>query len=350
MSTISIPKEKLTNYVKNIFLKAGLEEEAADITARHIVFANLRGVDSHGVTRVSIYCKRLAAGTINPHPQIRVERETPASALLHADNGIGIYSATKGMEMAIEKAKKSGIAVVGVYESNHCGMLAAYTLQAAQQDCIAMATTNAPSLIAPWGGKEPFFGTNPFSYAVPVAGGQDIVFDMATSVAARGKILLAKQNNQQIPLGWALTKDGEPTTDPNEALEGIILPVGGHKGYGLMVMVEVLSALFTGAQFGPHVGDMYKSATAQQRVGHTFIVIRADLFQDLDKFKQRMHQFVREIKSVAKLKDTEEIYLPGELERIQYQKRAAKGIPLSRELLEDLTETAHRYGISERLI
>lgn len=346
---VLVSKEGLTSYINDIFLKIGLSKEQAEIISNHLVLANLRGVDSHGVTRLAIYCKRFELGLINKHATIRIERETPSSALIDGNNGFGIVNATKGIQLAMKKARENGIAVVGVYNSNHCGMLSDYTIQAARNDCIALATTNAPSLIAPWGGKEPFFGTNPFSYGIPVGGEKDIIFDMATSVVARGKILLAKQNNTTIPLGWALTKDGNPTNDPDEALDGVLLPVGEHKGYGLNLMVEILSGIFTGANFGPHVGDLYDDYERTQKVGHTFIVMKADLFEDIDVFKHRVNQMIDEIKEVKHMDGVDEIYLPGEIETNILEERSENGIPLGTELVQTLHDIAWRYGISRKL-
>lgn len=342
---IIVQKEDLEKCVLEIFQAAGLTEEQASIVARHLVLANLRGIDSHGVSRVDIYTKRLDLGIMKRKTEINVIKETPSSMLLDGGSGVGIVLATKGMQIAVEKAKATGIAIVGINNSSHCGMLADYTAYAAQNDCIALAVTNAPSSMAPWGGKESYFGTNPLSYGVPAGNEVDIVFDMATSVVARGKITLARKNNQKIPVGWAISKEGYPTTDPIEAGEGLVLPVGGPKGYGLAFFVEVLSGLLTGAAFGPYISSLYKDLNKSQNVGQFFLVIRADLFEDLDSFKDRIDQMVREIRNIPLAHGYDRIYLPGEIEYERSKKLAVEGIPLSKNVLVELASVVERYGL-----
>ena len=227
--TERIGKQNLEVFVEEIFLNAGLDQGQAKEIARHLVLANLRGVDSHGVNRVEIYTKRLEQGLVNKVFDPAISHDTPVSALIDAKNGSGIPVSAFGMDLAIQKAKQSGIGIVGIKNSNHCGMLADYVSKAVKEGCVALATTNAPANMPPWGGRERFFGTNPISYGVPAGEEDDIVFDMATSKVARGKIILAQKNKQEIPLGCALSTDVHPTTDPAEELEGVVLTVVGHK-------------------------------------------------------------------------------------------------------------------------
>ncbi|GAB7387020.1 Ldh family oxidoreductase [Bacillaceae bacterium] len=348
--TARIPKQALEDFVREIFLAVGLDDEQSAIIARHLVLANLRGVDSHGVSRVDIYTRRLDAGIVSKTYNGKIVRENFASALIDAGNSSGIVAATKGIELAVKKAKEVGVGVVGIKHSNHCGMLADYTLYAVNNDCIAIATTNAPANMAPWGGKERFFGTNPFSYGIPAGQEIDIVFDMATSIVARGKIILAKKNHLSIPLGWAISKEGKPTTDPDEALEGLVLPVGGAKGYGITFFVEAMSAVFTGAAFGPHVGDLYNDFSRPQDVGQFFFAMRADLFQPIGEFKQRMDEMIRAIRKIPLMEGVERIYLPGEIELLKTAEREVKGIPVSKEVLNELQAVAARYGVSKQLL
>lgn len=343
-------KELLESMVSRIFIKSGLDQWQSNTISRHLVLANLRGVDSHGVSRVPIYVKRIESGLTNKSLELTIERETSCTALVDAKNASGIPVATKGIQLAVEKAKEHGIGLVGIKNSNHCGMLADYTQYAASQDCIALATANAPANMAPWGGKERFFGTNPFSYGISAGEELDIIFDMATSVVARGKIINAYRNNQQIPIGWAISKDGKPTTDAGEALEGLVLPVGGPKGYGIALLVEVLSGLFTGASFGPQIGDLYKDFDRYQNVGQFFFVTRADLFQPLQEYKERMDQMIREIRQVPIIDGVDQIYLPGEIEQKTKSEREVKGIPLSNEIFDDLMMVAEKYKVSNELI
>lgn len=347
---VLIQKNELERFVQRIFSKVGLDEAQAQTIARHLVLANLRGIDSHGVTRVGIYSKRIELGLTNKESEVQLERETASSALVDARNTSGIVAATTGIKLAVQKAKATGVGVVGIKNSNHCGMLADYTQYAAENDCISIATTNAPPNMAPWGGKERYFGTNPFSYSIPAGEEIDIVFDMATSVVARGKIINAEKNNQQIPLGWAISKDGKPTTDPSEALDGLVLPVGGPKGYGIAMLVDVLSGLFTGALNGPWIRDLYRDFTEPQNVGQFFMVMRADLFQPLEVFKSRMDQAIQEIRAIPTMEGVDRIYLPGEIERLTMLERERNGIPLSPQIVNELVEVAEKYSVTNTLL
>ncbi|GAF23125.1 LOW QUALITY PROTEIN: (R)-2-hydroxyacid dehydrogenase [Bacillus sp. JCM 19047] len=342
---MQVNKDSLQELVTTLFQKAGFEYEQAHTLAAHLVLANLRGVDSHGVSRVKTYIERARSGMINVGKEYEIERDLPSSCLINGKNHMGILLATDAIQLAVKKAQATGIGIVGIKRSNHCGMLADYVSYAAKHDCVAIAVTNAPPSMAPWGGKAAFFGTNPFAYGMPVANAEPIVFDMATSVVARGKIRLAKKNNQSIPLGWAVSKDGQPTEDPATALDGgTVLPVGGPKGYGLAFFVEVLSALMTGASFGPHLGSLYEKE--EQDVGQFFLVYKADLFVELDEFKQRIAQMATEIKANPRADGVEEIFLPGEREDMEKAKRLKEGIPLSEAVVSELEEVAAYYGVA----
>ncbi|PZE21687.1 Ldh family oxidoreductase [Paenibacillus xerothermodurans] len=351
MSTnvVRVQKEQLQDFVYRIFISSGLDENQSHVIARHLVLANLRGVDSHGVSRVAIYTKRLDLDLTNKQCDLLTVRESAASALLDARNCSGIAAATKGIELAVRKAKESGIGVVGIYHSNHCGMLADYTMYAAANDCIALAMTNARANMAPWGGRERFFGTNPISYGIPAGEETDIVFDMATSVVARGKIINAQKNQQSIPVGWAITKEGKPTSDATEALEGLVLPVGGHKGSGIAMLVDILSGLFTGARYGPHISDLYNNFEEHQNVGQFFMVMRADLFQPLEQFKARVDGMIREIRQVPLVEGVEKIYLPGEMEQEVMAERLRDGVPLSAQVYDELAQVSRRYDLPQSL-
>lgn len=348
-SSVRIAKSDLEEFLENIFLAAGLDSHQSVSIASHLVHANLRGVDSHGVSRVDIYTKRLDLGLVNKVFDPQHTYETPISVLINAENCQGIPVSSYGMDLAIEKAKESGIGIVGIKNSNHCGMLADYVAKAVNEDCIALATTNAPSNMPPWGGSGRFFGTNPISYGVPAGEEENIIFDMATSKVSRGKVILAQKNNQSIPLGWALSSSGMPTEDPSQAADGVLLPVGEHKGYGLAFLVETLSALFTGAAFGPQIGDLYKNLEDTQNVGQFFLVMRADLFQPIEVFKQRMDEIIREIRQVPLMEGTDKIYLPGEIELETYRDRIQNGIPISQEIINELIRVAERYEVKADL-
>jgi LDH2 family malate/lactate/ureidoglycolate dehydrogenase len=347
-NTTRINHKSLEKFVYSIFVAAGLDDTHSQLIARHLVLANLRGVDSHGVSRVDIYTRRLDLGTVSKSYNPVIKTESPVSALIDGGNSSGIPLATDGIKLAIAKAKQYGIGVVGISNSNHCGMLADYISQAVEEDCVALATTNAPANMAPWGGKGRFFGTNPFAYGIPAGKESNIVCDMATSKVAKGKIIVAQKNNQSIPLGWALSSEGKPTTDPNEALNGVFLPVGEAKGYGLTVLVESLSALMTGSAFGPHIGDLYKESE-KQNVGQFFYVMRADLLRPLDEFKADVDSMIQEIRNVPLAENVDKIYLPGEIEQNNYRERETNGVPISQEILNELLLVGKRYNVQAQL-
>ncbi|GEL78564.1 Ldh family oxidoreductase [Tenuibacillus multivorans] len=347
-TNIRVNHEDLKQYVTEIFIGAGLNSRKSQMVAEHLTKANLRGIDSHGVTRVRNYTDRLRSGVVNHDQDVKIVKDSPAAALIDGCNQLGILTATDAMNIAIKKAKDNGIAIVGVKNSNHCGMLADYTQRAAEEDCVSLVTTNAPPNMAPWGGRERYFGTNPISYGIPGYQGKNIIFDMATSVVARGKIKLALKNNEEIPLGWAITKEGKPTTNPEEAMGGVVLPVGGPKGYGLAFYVEVLSGLLTGASFGPYLGRPEDLSTTQD-IGHFFFVMRADVFEDIEVFKERMSQLSEDIKKVPLAQGFEKIYLPGEIEANHLIERKENGIPLSKGVLEELQSLGQVYNTKCKL-
>lgn len=334
-----VSEQKLRALAQNLFIRAGIEERDAVVIASHLVEASLRGVDSHGMSRVPIYVKRMKNGLVSVQGSIEVVRETPVSALIDGHNRPGILVAQQAIELAVRKAQASGMAVVGANHSNHCGMLASYAKYAVRNGCIAIITSNASPSMAPWGGRESFFGTNPLCYGIPAGKENPIILDMATSVVAKGKIRLAEKHKQPIPNDWAITKEGHRTTNPSEALEGLVLPVGGPKGYGLVLLMDVLSGVMTGANYGPKVSSMFEPRV--QGLGHCFIVMRPDLFQPIDQFAGTIDRMVREIRQVKLMEGVERIYLPGEIEWITEQTRRAEGIPLSEPLIEELRQVGN---------
>lgn len=346
MGNVAIVRDDpLLNLVRGIFSSLGVPEKDAETVAAHLVQANLRGVDSHGVSRVGIYAKRLELGLVEKEAHTTLVRETPVSALMDGGNGLGIVVASSAMELAIEKANGSGIGAVAVTNSNHCGMLADYAQRAVESGMISLCTTSAPANMAPWGGRERFFGTNPLAYGVPAGDELDIVFDMATSHVARGKIILANKNNERIPLGWAIDPEGVETTDPASALEGMVLPLGGAKGSGLAFFVEVLSSILSGAHFGAHIPSLYDDFDQEQYVGHFFLALRPDLFLSMEEFLGRMDLMIRELRNVRPAEGFSRVYLPGELELEKEKERRTHGIPVSEEVLEELESIASLYGV-----
>ena len=343
---LRFPAPALEKFAAEVFTRVGVDPEDARLVANHLVTANLRGVDSHGMSRLGGYIKRLEMGLVNKRNEMRVLRETPVSVYIDAGNAMGHPAAYRATLMAVEKARTTGMAVAGVRNSNHCGVLAYYTEVATREDMIGWATTNASPNMAPWGGREAYLGTNPLSVAVPAGEEPAVILDMATSQVAKGKVMLAAQKGEPIPEIWAMTALGEPTTDARAALDGLLLPLGGPKGYCLSAIVDIMSGILTGAAFGPHIGDLVRDFTRPQDVGYFFAAIRADLFVPLEEFKTRMDQMIREIKEALRLKGVERIYLPGEIEYEKVRERSREGIPVSRELVKELRVIGARYGVA----
>lgn len=347
---VLVKPDRLEKVVHDLFSASGLPEDESEEIARHLVLANLRGVDSHGVGRVAVYIERLELGLVSPVTMVETLRETPVSALLDGGNGSGLVVAARAMRTATEKAEESGIGMVCVRGSNHCGMLAHYTGQAAERGLIGLASTSAPATMAPWGSRQPFFGTNPLSYAIPMpADEDDIVFDMATSQVARGKIILAAKEGRQIPLGWALNQEGKSTESAEEALEGTMLPLGGPKGSGLALLAEILSSALSSAFYGPHIPALYDNPDREQGLGHFFLAFRPDLFVEPHEFAQRVSGMSRELRALPLAAGHEQVYLPGEPEAETARERREKGVPLSPAVLDELADLAGRLGVDSSL-
>ena len=336
---------QLKRFCSAVLQKVEIPPAEADLIAESLVQANLWGVDSHGVIKMAIYVKRLRKKLINPNPTINILRETPAMAVVDGDNGAGQVVGARAMELAIAKARESGIGLVGIRNSNHFGTAAFFTMMALRKEMIGIALSNAPATMAPWGGRSPYLGTNPISVAVPAGQELPIVLDMASSVVARGKIILAAQRGESIPVGWAIDTDGEATTSAASALDGSLLPFGGPKGSAIALLIDVATGVLTGGVFGPHVGDLYRNMEYPQRVGHMMGAIEISWFSDVAEFKNRIDRMIRELKSVPPAKGVSEVLLPGEIERRIQQQREAEGIPLTPDVIDDLSRLALEYGV-----
>jgi LDH2 family malate/lactate/ureidoglycolate dehydrogenase len=337
--------DSLRAFCEEVFLSCGMAQEETAILADSLVQANLRGVDSHGVTRVGIYVERLKMGLVNPRPNIEVVRESDATLLVDGDNGMGQVVGVRALDLGLDKAKESGGVSVGVRRSNHYGAGAYYVQRAVARDVVAFAYSNAPPTMAPWGGVDPHVGTNPYAYGVPAGEHRPIILDMATSIVARGKIILAAERDEPIPEGWAVDKQGNPTTDAREALEGSVLPFGGPKGYAISLMIDMMAGALTGAGFGPRVNSLYDNFDEPQNVGAFFQVIDIGRFVEPATFKARVDRIIEEIKSSRKAAGTEEIFLPGEIEYRKEQQRRASGIPVGAETVAELREVGRSCGV-----
>lgn len=336
-----IDPQTLKKTIVKLCQAVGLPAEDAGIVGNALINANLRGIDTHGVRTLPNYIKRFEVGSLNKTPHISIDKETKITAAVNGDNGLGHIVGEKSMQLAIKKAKEHGIGLVTARNSNHFGAAAYFSMQALEEGFIGIAMTNATARLAPTGGITPCYGNNPWSVAIPT-GDMPLVADMAMSVVANSHIIIAKEKGTSIPEGWALTKEGEATQDPNSAV--LLLPFGGYKGYAIAAIVEVLTGILSGASFGKKVG-LYNSMDEGQDVGHFFAALDIESFMPLSEFKERMNEFINEIKESALAKGTEKIFLPGEKEYLQYQKRSQEGLMLDEDDLKKIEELCNSYGL-----
>jgi L-2-hydroxycarboxylate dehydrogenase (NAD+) len=345
MSEIIITENELTFVAERLLIAGGLREQDANTIAKDLVAANLRGLDSHGVSRIPMYLERIRKGVVKAQPNIKVKRITSAVAQVDGDDGMGFLAAHRAIEEAIALAAESGIGLVGVNRSTHYGMASLYVQQALDAGYIAMAYTNSSPALPVWGGRTAFLGASPFAAAVPGGEEAPYVLDMAMTVIARGKIRLAATHGEEIPLGLALDKEGKPTTDAAKAFEGVCLPFGGAKGAALAMLMDLLAGVLTGANYGGDVKSLYFDHTEPQNVGHLFFVIKPDLFISKEEFENRMDTFVSRVKSLPKAEGFDEILMPGEPEERKTRERLESGIPLTLKVRDSLIEEAERLGV-----
>jgi LDH2 family malate/lactate/ureidoglycolate dehydrogenase len=339
MSHVVVSHEDLRNFTRECFLRIGVPEWDAAVIADHLVLANLRGVDSHGVIRIPYYLEGVEKGYVKPKGEFKVLRGKPVLVLVDGEGGLGIPIAAKATELAIQKARSAGVAVVCVRNLGHVGMLAYYTLKVAEARMMGLAAANAPARVAPWGGSKPLFGTNPISFSIPAAD-RPVVSDMATSKIADFKIRLALRRGDRLPEGVALSSDGKPTTSPEEALQGALLPFGEHKGYAISLMVEALSALLGGALLSV---DVIRHASTQGGFFVTALDISA--FRDYSEYLGDLERLIGLVKSCPPAHGFEEVLLPGELEERIHEQRLRDGIPIEHSTWSMLVEVAKRLGI-----
>lgn len=338
---MKVSHEQLKDFIYNIFLSAGLEIEEAEIAADNLIFANLTGHDSHGVLRTKIYIERIKAGGVNLNPTIKIISETETTALIDANNALGAVASYRAAQVARKKAEKAGMSCVSVKNSNHFGATAYWTSLIAQQDMIGFACTNTEALMAPPGGKEVLLGTNPLSVCIPSGSYGAINYDIATSNVAQGKIFDARQKCVTIPEGWAVDKEGNPTTDPNKAV--YLVPFGAHKGFGLAILVEIFSSVLAGSKFGRQVNGMYADPSKPNYVSHCFMAMKIEALRDLADFKNDMDRFIEHIHE-TKMAEGQTIYYPGEIEKLKRQERENNGIELPGSLVLELEELAKSVG------
>ncbi len=331
-----VTAQELKTVATRILTPAGVSENDASLVADHLVEANLRGRDSHGIARILGIMKGIEKKTINSSTSISVIRETPAMALLDGKQNIGQVVAMKAMNMAVEKAHNVGIGIVSIRNASHIGFLGYYTEQAAKQGTISIAFTNTEPAMSPTGGAEPILGTNPICIGIP-SEGEPILVDLATSVVARGKIIEFQRKGQKIPKGWAIDKEGADTEDPAAALEGALLPIAGPKGYCLAFAIDILAGALAGAAVGTDVkGTIHTEDICTK--GDLIIAIDPQVFNGLPDFLDRVERLNEQIKSCKKAPGVTQIYLPGDPELIARSTRIKEGIPLDEKLWQQLQE------------
>ncbi|HSB79391.1 MAG TPA: Ldh family oxidoreductase [Candidatus Methylomirabilis sp.] len=343
---ISVSVEKLRWHCQGVLTQVGLRETHAALVAESLLFADLRGVGSHGVVRLSSYLDRVHAGVMQVDPEMKLVRDNPASGLLDACNGFGQIAGARAMDIAIKKAEDSGASIVAVKDSNHFGVAAFYAMRAVAARMIGVVLTNASPAMTPYNAKKRLLGTNPLAVAIPAGSQKPIVLDMSTSMVARGKIrLVAARPGEKIPLGWAVDADGRPTDNPVEALKGSLTPIGGPKGAGLSLIIDLLCGALTGTALTGEVKNI-TDTSGPSRTGHMFVAINVAKFIDTLTFAQSIDTISQGIKALPSADGTP-VYLPGEIEFNLEAKRRVEGIPLAMDVIETLNRLGERHGVGK---
>ncbi len=346
MSTRTVTHHALQRFIESAFVSQGLPAADARQVAGLMADADLQGSDGHGVIRLPQYVKRIRAGGINKHPNIRVVHERAAMAVVDGDNGMGHLVVSRAVDIAIDKARTAGVAWVGTRYSNHAGPASLYARKPLEHDMLGLyfAVGNANHM-PPWGGMDMLLSTNPISAAIPTADEPPVVLDMATTVAAYGKVKAKAKRGEQMPAGWMIDREGKPLLDPKRAAEGFLLPIGGHKGYGLALIVGLLAGTLGGAAMGRDVIDFNADHVSVTNTGQAILVIDLAAFGDPASFKHAVDRLVRDIRGSEKLPGVERIWLPGEQSFGKRARFAAGGIPLAAGLVDELDTLAADLGI-----
>ena len=342
---VYVAPDAAKTFTRALLTASGLSEEHANIVGDSLVRADLRGVDTHGLMRLPGYLDRLRRGLINPRPQLEPKRVTPVAASLDGQDGFGFVIATRAMDEAVAMAETYGIGIVAVRRSTHFGMAAQYILQAIEAGYMALVFTNASPSMPPWGGREALLGTSPFAAGAPGGREGPFVLDMSPAVAARGKIRRAERRGETIPEGYALDGEGRSTTDPTKALQGVVLPIGGPKGSGIAMLMDIFGGLISGAAFAGGVADQYKRYDVAQDVGHFFLAMKPDLFISADEYRARMDHLVQKVHGCPTAEGFSEVLMPGEIEARQEAQRRRSGLAFSRGEIATLQEEAATAGV-----
>jgi L-2-hydroxycarboxylate dehydrogenase (NAD+) len=343
---VLVPFERLQAFIAAALARAGLPEADAAKVGSLMAEADLQGSDGHGVIRLVPYVRRIRAGGINTRPEIRVVHERAAMAVLDGDNGMGHLVVSRAAELAIEKARSAGVAWVGVRASNHAGPASLYARMPIAHDMIGVyfAVGNANHL-PPWGGTEMLLSTNPVAAGIPALHEPPVVLDMATTVAAYGKVKAKAKAGEMMPEGWMIDRLGRPLLDPKRADEGFLLPIGGHKGYGLALVVGLLAGTLQGAAMGRQVVDFNHDHVTPTNTGQAILVIDLRAFGAPEAFKAAVDTIVRDLRASPRMAGVQRIWLPGEQSHQRRLRHAAEGIPVSRGVVADLAALAAELGM-----
>jgi ureidoglycolate dehydrogenase (NAD+) len=340
--TVRVSRERLTAWAVACLQKVGVPPEEAKLVGESLVQTSVWGVDSHGVLRLTHYLRRMTIGSISPSAAPVVMRTGPVTAQVHGNDGLGIVHATLGMEEAIEMARESGVGVVGVGHSSHCGAMGLYTRMAAKEHLVGIAMTHSSSVVVPHGGKKKYFGTNPISFAFARKSGEPLCLDMATSQIAWNKVLNARIENYALEPGVAVDAAGVPTTDPHKATAGI--PLGGvtygYKGYGLAFAIDILCGVMNGMTFGRHINGMYEELDKPRKIGHLLMALDPARFAGGEKLEETVDAMIADLRTQG------EILFPGEPELIEEKQRLKTGIPIDAAAFADMNEWSNKLGVT----
>ena len=346
---------QLEHFALSIFEKIGCPPKDAKLATEVLLSADLRGIDSHGIARLSGYVRLWNKKRVNSTPNIRIVHESPSTAVVDGDSGLGLVVAPLAMEIAIEKARQAGTGWVSVKNSNHFGIAGYHAMMALQHDMIGMAMTNASPLVAPTFSVERLLGTNPIAVAIPADQQPPFVADFATTTAANGKLEILQRKNLAAPVGWVQTKTGMPSTDPNEAKSGgALIPLGSdrehgsHKGFCLGAWVDIFSAVLSGANYGPWVPPFVAfldppSDPVGEGIGHFFGAMRVDAFRPASEFKSHMDNWISRFRKAKTIEGEDRVIIPGDPEREMEELRRKDGIPINPKVVEDLKELASKF-------
>jgi LDH2 family malate/lactate/ureidoglycolate dehydrogenase len=347
---MKVQAERLKEIAVHILKGLHAADEEAAVVADALIKAELRGIDTHGVHLLTLLPERVEAEMLQIPTNVTVLNDSGATMLLDGGNGLGPVAVHRAMGMSILKAKEFGIGCCLVRNTNNIGILSFYTLLAAQEKMVGIVMSNAAAAMSPWGGSEALFGTNPLSISVPGEGGAPpVVLDMSTTVVARGKIRRADRLKESIPTGWAFDETGTPTIDPAKALKGTLMPIGGAKGYGLALMIDVLSGMLSGSQFGPAIRTFHH-IEGPTGVGVFTLAIEIERFMPLGQFTTLFRTYIESIKTSRKAKGVSRIYLPGEIEYEKEQQNLNEGIEVNPATAGKLNDLLEKFKSPLRLI